>query len=278
MANDSRKRAGVVFCVCSTFLALPALARAQTATASSPSVWHYSATLYGYIPSLRGESRFPNGAAGPDFLIDAHRIVRSLNFAFMGRVHVQKGAWAASADLFYADVGDSVSASRDFSVTGVPVPAGVTGNFKLRARTTLLTLTASYRLVAEPAQDVHLVFGTRLDATRQRLDWRLSSSLTGSAALSGSSSLSKTDWDAIIGLSGRRRFGDGLRWFVPWYADAGTGDSRFTGQALIGIGRAYAWGDVLAAWRYIDYRYRAGSLVSRLSFNGPAIGVTWRFR
>lgn len=261
----------------------PLIAVACTANAavdeSSPSQdsWHYAATLYAYFPSLYGESQFPNGETGPTFRIDAHRVVKSLNFAFMGRLHVQKGRWGASADLFYSDVSDSLTATHDFSVSGVPVPVGVTGNFKLRAKTTLLTLTANYQLQSKPEQNVGLIFGARLDDTRQKLGWELSSSLTGPAALSGTTKISKRNLDAVVGVSGRWRFGGNLRWFVPYYADAGAGDSRFTGQAIVGVGHVYPWGDVVAAWRYIVYEYRSDSAISRLSFSGPAIGVTWRF-
>lgn len=93
----------------------------------------------------------------------------------------------------------------------------------------------------------------------------------------GSSRVEMTNWDAIVGVHGRQRFGEGLRWFVPYYFDVGTGNSNLTTQIMTGIGYSFRWGDVSAAWRYIDYRFKSGDLVDSLSFNGPMVGVAFRF-
>lgn len=68
-----------------------------------------------------------------------------------------------------------------------------------------------------------------------------------------------------------------MRWFVPYYFDVGTGNSNLTTQIMTGIGHSFRWGDVRAAWRYIDYRFKSGDLVDSLSFNGPMVGVAFRF-
>ncbi len=256
---------------------LTAMACSVQAQAGGNGVWHSTVTLYGYLPEVHGETVFPGGSTGPTFRIRQHTILENLNFAFMGRLAIRKGRWGGFADLFYADLGDRVSGTRRFTVPQIPVPADVTGDFRLDAKTTLLTLAGTYQLHSDPASSVRMLFGARMSDARQRLDWRLSSSLTGPGARSGRSRVSQAQWDAVVGLSGRQRFGQGMHWFVPWYLDVGTGDSRFTGQALVGVGHAFSWGEVLAGWRYIDYRYKSHSLISRTRFSGPAIGVSWRF-
>lgn len=277
--QDSWRRASSVCAAGLLILFAGAAWAADTSTngASGGNPWQYSATVYAYVPGLYGETTFPNGATGPTFRINAHTIVKSLNIAFMGKVSVRKGNWGAFADVFHADVSNRVSGTHDFSVPQVPVPVGVTGNFKLGANTTLLTLAGTYRLVAEPDHDMSLVFGARMYDNRERLDWVLSAPLIGYPEVSGQSSVHHTYWDAIVGLSGRQRFGQDLRWYVSYYVDAGAGDSRFTGQALLGIGYRFDWGEVTAVWRYIDYDFKSGSLVSRMSWSGPAVGLTWRF-
>lgn len=277
--RNTWRRASSIFAA-GLFIVVAGAARAADASAvgaRDSDQWRYSATVYAYAPSLYGETTFPNGATGPAFRINAHTIVKSLNIAFMGKFSVRKGNWGAFADVFHADVSNSVRGTRNFSVPQVPVPIGVTGNFKLGANTTLLTLAGTYRFVAEPDHDMSLVFGARMYGNRERLDWTLSAPLIGYPAVSGRSRVSHTYWDAIVGLSGRQRFGNDLRWFAPYYVDAGTGDSRFTGQALLGIGYQFDWGEVTAAWRYIDYNFKSGSLVSRMAWSGPAVGLTWRF-
>ena len=78
-------------------------------------------------------------------------------------------------------------------------------------------------------------------------------------------------------MKGRLRFGANREWFVPYYADVGTGDSDVTWQAIGGIGYSFKWGQVIAAWRYLDYKFKESSAIEKLNFNGPAIGVgfTW---
>ncbi len=265
--------AGVLLAACATAKA----ADAPSFGSSNPDQWHYAATIYGYLPSLYGASTFPNGTTGPTFKLSAHQIVSNLNLAFMGRVRAQKGQWGVLADWIYSDVSDSASATRDFSVPGVPIPVGVTGNFKLRAKSSLLTLAGTWQFLSQPQAEMDLVFGIRINDVRQKLDWQLSAALPGFPEFAGSSKAGKTNGDAIVGLLGRERFVRDPRWFIPYYVDAGTGNSKFTGQLAAGIGYAYDWGEVTAGWRYIDYRFKSGSLIARTSFSGPAVGLTWRF-
>ncbi|MGB0135517.1 MAG: hypothetical protein WBP53_16920 [Dokdonella sp.] len=240
--------------------------------------WKYAATLYGYLPSIDGETTFPSGAAGPSFTIDQHRIVSGLKFAFMGSVRAHKGNWGFLADLFYAKLGDSANLSGGFAINGIPVQ-DASANLKLDSKTTILSLAGTYALADKPRHVTRLVFGTRMLDTQQKLDWQLTGTVpgVGTAGLSGMSNIDRTKWDGIVGLTGHVRFGEGLRWSVPYYVDAGAGDSNFTSQALVGIGYSYDWGDVVAAWRYIDYDFKSGELISRLSFSGPALGAVFRF-
>jgi len=257
--------------------ALSGAALAAPADSNDPQAWQSSITLYAYAPSLHGDTAFPNGNAGPTLKVDAQRIVKGLNFAFMGLVAVRKGDWGAFGDVFHADVSDRVRAARAIMVPTIGVPATVTGDFKLGAKTTLLTMAGTYRVVDGPTDSVSMLFGARLYDSREQLRWDLSSSLTGPAALSGDSQVSKTQWNAIVGVSGHHRFGPDLRWFMPYYVDVGTGASRFTGQALAGVGYAFDGCEVTGTWRYIDYNFKSGSLISRMSFSGPALGLAWRF-
>jgi hypothetical protein len=86
-----------------------------------------------------------------------------------------------------------------------------------------------------------------------------------------------TNWDAIVGLKGRFAFGESRKWFVPYYADIGAGDSKFTWQAMGGVGYSFGWGDVVAAWRYTDYDMKSGKKIESLNLNGPAIAAVFRW-
>ena len=64
---------------------------------------------------------------------------------------------------------------------------------------------------------------------------------------------------------------------MPYYLDLGTGNSQFTWQAVAGVGYSFSWGELFAAWRYIDYDFKSGKPIQSLSFNGPAIGVAFNW-
>lgn len=196
------------------------------ASSADQDQWRYSATLYAFLPSVHGTSTFPNGASGPTFKLDAHSIISNLNFAFMGRFRAERGPWSVAADWIHSDIGDSVNGTRRFTVPRYP-GVDVTADFKLRSKSNLLTLAGGYRLVSEPRRELHLIFGARMLDMSQRLDWKLSGAIANSLVIAGMTRAGMTHWDAIVGAWGREWFGRDLRWFIPYYMDAGTGDSRF---------------------------------------------------
>jgi len=46
---------------------------------------------------------------------------------------------------------------------------------------------------------------------------------------------------------------------------------------MVGIGRAFDWGDISASWRYIGYGFKQRNLIRSASYSDPTIGLTWRF-
>ena len=74
-------------------------------------------------------------------------------------------------------------------------------------------------------------------------------------------------WDAFIGFKGNISLGD--RWFIPSYADVGTGDSDFTWQATAGIAyKAADWADIALVYRYLAWDL-GGDVIDDLDFSGP---------
>ena len=95
--------------------------------------------------------------------------------------------------------------------------------------------------------------------------------------LTGTKEVSETNWDGIVGLKGRAFFGADRRWFVPFYVDVGTGQSKFTWQLNVGVGYQFEWGALVASWRYLDYDFKSSSQVQSMSFNGPLVGALFKF-
>jgi hypothetical protein len=125
---------------------------------------------------------------------------------------------------------------------------------------------------------VDLLLGTRYLDLTEELSWSISGNLGPivPAGRSGSSELGIVNWDGIIGVKGRAAFGTDRQWLLPFYLDGGAGDSNHTWQASAGIAYAFHWGAVDAMWRYLEYDF-SGTKIKSISFNGPMIGVTFRW-
>jgi hypothetical protein len=82
-------------------------------------------------------------------------------------------------------------------------------------------------------------------------------------------------WDGIVGIRGQFNLND--NWYVPYYADIGAGQSDRTWQVLAGIGYKFRWGDVLLAYRHLEYDFDSGFLLKDLSVSGPALGARFHF-
>jgi hypothetical protein len=269
----ARRLAAASLCALATGTAVDA--QAQT----KEDDWRFRAALYGYFPSLKGSTEFPSGAAGPDITIDASTLIENLKFAFMGTIEAQKGQWGLLADWFYSDVGGDKNGTRDFSLGARAIPADLKANLSLDVKTNLVTLAGTYEWIQSPTYSLSVLAGARVLSVDQTLNWSFTGSVggTGLPGRAGTTEISATNWDVIVGVRGRARFGDDNRWFVPYYLDAGAGNSQFTWQGIVGIGYAFGWGEVAAAWRYIDYDFKSGSPLQSLSFNGPAVGVIFNW-
>jgi hypothetical protein len=260
---------------------MPATAAAQAAQPTpAPGDWRYAATVYLYLPSVSGSSSFPTPGNGTPINITAEQLLDHLKFAAMGGFEASNGTWGAFTDLIYLNFGASKSASREFTIGNIGLPANTTADFDADLKGTVWTIAGQYQLPAmDPSLTVNLLAGTRMLKLRETLNWTISGSLgpIDPAARSGSSELSDTVWDAIIGVKGRYVFGGNRQWAVPFYLDVGTGQSQNTFQAAGGISYAFQWGEVNALWRYLSYNFKSTRAIEDVAFSGPQIGVVFRW-
>ena len=240
--------------------------------------WQFRAMIYGYLPTIRGSTTFPAGT-GSDISVDANQIISHLKFTFMGSLEAQKGRWGAFTDIIYLNVGASKSGTRDLTIGGVELPAGITANASLDIKGTVWTLAGNYRVLATPESSFDAFAGARLLSVKERLGWEFSANIGPivGPGQSGNSQAKRDNWDGIVGVKGRFNFGPSREWFVPYYVDVGTGDSNLTWQGIAGIGYAFNWGEVVGAWRYLDYDFKPGKKIEGVNFSGPAVGVAFRW-
>ena len=256
-------------------IATAALSPARASAQELSDEWKFRASIYMWMPAITGAATFA-GNNTADIDVKFHSLLSHLKMAGMGNIEAQKGRWGAFTDLIYFDVGAAATTTRDHTIDGVPLPAAVTLNTGLDFKAVVWTLAGSYRVQAEPDSSFDVFAGAqmlRLDAT---LNYTFSEDFgpfvgpnrTGSRGSSGNT------WDGIVGAKGRLGFGEKHEWFVPYYADVGAGQSQLTYQLSAGVGYTFSWGEVVATWRYLDWK-EPGDKVPKLTVNGPQLAVAF---
>lgn len=241
--------------------------------------WRVGATIYGYLPSIGGSTRFPVQSGGGSIDVPVDRIIDSIKFVFMGSLDVHNGRWGGFTDLMYLNLGGDKSQSRDFTIGGGQIPADTTANFGMDLSGVIWTLAGEYRVVAEPGLTLDLLAGTRLADLKAELRWDITGNIgtLPPAARSGNGEAEIAEWDFLVGLKGRYQFEQAREWSLPFYLDVGTGDSDLTWQIAGGVSYAFGWGELSAMYRYLDYRMKSDRPIQDLNLSGVQIGATFRW-
>jgi len=258
-------------------------ARAQTAWEER---WTYSLTPYLWLPSVDGTLKYqlPAGTGSPSVDVNGQTLLHAIDFAFMMSGEARRGRWSFFGDYIYLKLSGSQGAvkSVNFNTGDPPVAAVATLNAgtESRLKGDMVTLAAGYSLAGSADSPFDVIGGLRYFGVTASTDWRLSAAVTGSSpgqTFAAAGSVSQTDdlWDGIVGVRGRAKLAD--HWYLPYYADVGTGSSRVTWQAFAGVSYAFHWGEVTLAYRHLVYDQRDDKLLQDFRFSGPLLGATFRF-
>lgn len=249
------------------------------AAAQASGAWKWQASIYAYLPDISGRTTFPQNGAGSSATLDAETILDNLKFTFMGNLEASNGRWGMFTDVVYMDLGNTKSGYRDFTLGGSALPAGADANASYDLKGWAWTLAGTWPVASGPATKVDAIAGTRLFDLRQTFSYEVNGNVASIPVpgRAGTSEAKISNWDAIVGVKGRFALGEDRKWFVPFYADIGTGESNLTWQAMGGLGYAFKWGDVVAAWRYLDYDFKSGKKIESMTFSGPAIAAVFHW-
>ena len=232
------------------------------ASEGSPADWQYALMIYGWLPRVSGDLRF-----GGDIDVDAEQILDSLKLTFMGSFEARKGAWSGFTDVIYLDLAGDESRSAS-------VPDGASRTLldaDMELKGWIWTLGGSYTAWRKQKSHLDLLVGARL------LSLDIDLELTGGGPGQRDRKLAESPdlWDGILGAKGRFALND--RWFLPYYADLGTGDTDLTWQAAAGVGYAFDWGEAQLMYRYLAYDQGSDELLQDIAFGGVKLGVGFRF-
>lgn len=270
------------------------IAAAALCTAASPAIgaedyydgsWHFTLTPYLWLPNVNGSMDLPVdglsdrlgnalGSVRASAEIGPNDYLSSLKGAIMLTGEARKGEWSILTDIIYLDFGNEKTrlrnltgpGGRDLSTLGVQTETALSG--------TVWTLAGAYSVFHDDRGHFDLLAGLRYVG----IDSSLELTANGSRDIIDGVRKAGNDqekWDAIAGFKGAYRFGEGLRWYVPYYADLGTGDSNLTWQALVGIGYSFDWGDLNLSMRNLSYEFDEND--AHLRFTGPALGVSFHW-
>jgi len=262
------KRVTGVVALSLAMASLTGVARAQDAPNPIPTVvenqWRGSITPYLWLMNINGTVARDGNTLGTVH-IDTNSLLSNLNFAAMVEGEVHRGNWGLWADLVYSKLSNQAS---HLSV----------GPVSLETKTTLTNgiydIAATYTLHSSPNVYIDGLLGARILTH----DTTVNLSLGGPLPNGVSRDSSATITNAIVGVKGRVRISDS-DWYVPFYLDVGGGGAQtnFTSQAMLGIGKAYSWGDVSLAVKNVYYQLTPKQVTSDLDLFGVALGVTFRF-
>ena len=257
------------------------ISQAQGAGNPYDEKWHFSLTPYLWLPSMGGDVSLdvPPTAGGANRKVDvdigSSEILPHIDFAFMGSAEARKGRWNIFTDFV------SVSLSKENTGVGsVTSPTGAveipvdTGS-QLKLKGFIWTFALAYTVVREPTWTMDLLAGWRDTQLKTSLNWRFSGPLAA-IAQAGNHSQTRVLMDGIIGAKGKIRISKSGRWFIPYYADIGTGASESTWQLATGVGYLFNWGALSLDYRALHYS-TDGRVIKNLTLYGPALGATFHF-
>jgi hypothetical protein len=243
--------------------------------------WHYDLTIYGWLPAMTTDLNFslPNGAtASPSVTVKPSNYLSDLRFAAMGVVSARKDNWNLFTDLVYADIGSLSSKVKTLHTPGGEIHPQIDINVDVDLKATIWTLGAGYTVARSDQGNLDIIAGARY----ADIESSLGVNAFGPDGILGKSA-STTDkaniWTGIIGVGGAWRLGDDGKWYVPYEVDVGAGSSVSTSwNAILGLGYKFGWGDVVIAWRYLDYKLDSNHPVEKLIMSGPAIGARFSWQ
>jgi hypothetical protein len=230
--------------------------------------WNHSLAVYLWGANMSGTT-----AGGSNVQIDFKDLLDHLEFGVMASYQARKGKWSILADAIYLDVSGEQELDLPPPVGGEII--GVTANVELELKSLVFQTGMGYNLYDDrEGTTTDAVLGVRYLDMSTDLAFNLHldrPDIEGSLPLSGSEDV----WDAFIGLRGNISLGD--RWFIPWGANVGAGESDLTWQAMAGVAfKAASWADIVLTYRYLKWELD-GDLADDLAISGPLLGAIFHF-
>jgi len=257
-----------------------------SALAGADDEWTFAATPYLWLPTIEGDLNYdlPPGSGSPDFEVGPVDWFELLNFAALLAGSANKGRYSVYADFVYLNL----QSDGDAKLNSIGDPNGrfpIGGSLSRRVDTDLtgvqVSLAGGYRIVGSHNAIVDVLLGARYFGMGTEIDYSLNASIVGpnnefNFPAKGSLKDDTSSVDMIVGVRGRQGFDDS-RWLLEYQLDVGGGDADSTWNAMAVAAYTFDSGDLLIAYRHLEYDQGSDGLVQNFSFSGPAFGYRLRF-
>jgi hypothetical protein len=243
--------------------AIPASAAEETAQKDG---WQLGADVYMWMPTFGGKT-----ANGDTIEITYDDLLKDLEFTFMGGVEARNGRWHLTTDVIYLKLKQENNGKVTVPVGPGEIDLKVDATVKLQAW--VVTPAVGYTFIDTEKVRMEVLAGARYLWLKPELELDITGPLhSRDKNISDSGDV----WDGIIGIRGNVNLDK--NWYVPYYIDIGTGDSDLTWQWMAGFGvKVSKVVDVVAAWRYLYWKFDDNEVLHNLYINGPLVGVKFRF-
>ncbi|MFZ1575515.1 MAG: hypothetical protein WAT36_09860 [Chromatiaceae bacterium] len=242
--------------------------------------WHYNFTPYLWFPNIEQRLQHTNpwgGGKSVEVEVKPDSYLGNLKFGLMGTLEARKGNWSLVTDLIYTDFGHQDGQIKQVQGPLGAEPIAIDRDVDVKIQALIWQGAAGYTLARGAAGTLDLLGGVRYLG----MDTETGLSFSGPDGIL-SPSISRSQrldiWDGFVGVRGELFLDDAHQWFLPYYLDVGVGNySNWTWQGLVGLGYRLDWGDLLLAFRTLNYATTGDEVLQKVSMTGPALGVTFHW-
>ena len=225
-------------------------------------------------------------ASGSDVDIDFNDIIDNLDMTFMGVFGARNGKWSILTDVIYLGIGkDDISYSA-------AIPVGPLGRSSVyfdvdadvKIKSWIVTPAVAYTVIENEKMKMDVVGGARylylkadakLNITAELDVQLINNGIVRTGEINPRIIESGHVWDGIVGVRGQVKMNE--KWYFPYYADVGTGDSDLTWQATAGVGYRFQRFDLVIGYRYLDWEFDDSSVFNDMNISGPYAGFKFVF-
>jgi hypothetical protein len=287
--------AATAFTACAAYLSVPAqaadLPQQPVSVAPPPapsSLWSFDLTPYAWLPTVGVKLNYPipgGGTATANPSLSPSDYFKDIRFGVLleGEVHYDR--FSVLSDLVYLNLGMNGSSARLTSVNPgngpINIPVGLQSSTSTGLGATVWSLAGGYTFTSGAWGNLDGIAGARLLAVNATTNYTLTADFvlpnhTIALARTGSLGLHTDIWEGIVGIKGRFLI-PSSNFFVPFYADIGTGNAPLTWQVFGGVGYHTGVADLSLGYRYLGYQTNGNSAVRDLNLGGPIVTASFHF-